>query len=211
MRVSHGMHDAQRPRGVRRLLAVAPVYSAFQAWIGAHGARARLVSEHIRPRPGERVLDLGCGTGEIVEFLSEQKYVGFDPNASYIEAARARFGHLGEFSLGSVSDPPVLSRGFDVAIAIGVLHHLDDPRADALIDLARVQLRPGGRLVTLDPVFVAGQHPVARALARWDRGRYVRSPREYAGLAGGHFESVQTTEHHDYLRVPYSHLALECM
>jgi hypothetical protein len=77
-----------------------------------------------------------------------------------------------------------------------------------LVDLARDQLPSGGRLVTLDPVLVAGQHPVARALAKRDRGEFVRSPDGYRALATARFGLVQITEHHDYLRLPFAHLAM---
>ena len=159
---------------------------------------------------GDGILDIGCGTGEILELLGGQRYFGFDPSESYIDAARARFGKDADFHVGSVSTPPALEGGFDLAIAFGVLHHLDDSEARTLVGLAHDQLRSGGRLITLDPVLVPGQHPVARALARRDRGDFVRSPDGYLALASGRFESVQITEHHDYLRVPYSHLAMEC-
>ena len=171
----------------------------------------RFVSEHIRPKLGDGILDIGCGTGEILDLLSAQRYFGFDPSESYIEAAKARFGQGANFYVGTVSAPPALEGGFDLAIAIGVLHHLDDLEARTLVDLARHQLRPGGRLVTLDPVLVEGQHPIARALAVRDRGEFVRSPEGYLALANDRFESVEITEHHDYLRLPYSHLAMECV
>lgn len=203
-------HNPQARFSVRKLLSFAVVYSAFQAGIGADNARAKFVSEHVRPKVDERVLDIGCGTGEIFGFLQKQSYIGFDPEVAYIERARAAFGTIPEFLVGSVSAPPDLGGGFDLVISIGVLHHLDDSAARTLVDLAREQLRSGGRFITLDPVLVTNQHPVARALAKRDRGDFVRSPDEYRALARGRFESVQITEHHDYLRVPYSHLAMEC-
>lgn len=196
--------------GINKLLSLPVLYSAFQSAVGAGAARVSFVSEHLRPETGHRVLDIGCGTGEIIELLKAQRYVGFDPSEPYVEAAGARFGHLGSFLVGSVFDPPALDGGFDAVIAVGVLHHLDDSEAGAMVDLARAQLRSGGRLVTLDPVLIAGQHPVARTLARRDRGGFVRSPSGYGALVAGRFDSVKTAEHHDYLRIPYSHFAMEC-
>ena len=97
---------------------------------------------------------------------------------------------------------------FRKLLGVGVLHHLNDAEARVLVDLARDQLPPGGRLVTLDPALVAGQHLVARALAKRDRGDFVRSPDGYRALATTRFESVQITEHHDYLRLPFAHFAM---
>lgn len=209
--VSHDKPGAPNAgSGIRRFLSVPALYSAFQNLLGADRARIRFVAEHVRPKPGDSILDIGCGTGEILDLLGGQRYFGFDPSESYIEAARVRFGQSADFHVGSVSAPPTLSKGFDLAIAVGVFHHLNDTEARVLVDLARDQLRSGGRLVTLDPVLVAGQHPVARALAKRDRGEFVRSPDAYRALATERFKSVQLTEHHDYLRLPYSHLAMEC-
>ncbi|HUP16929.1 MAG TPA: class I SAM-dependent methyltransferase [Acidimicrobiia bacterium] len=202
--------DASTGSGIRRVLSVSALYSAFQALVGADRARMRFVSEHVRPTQGDAVLDIGCGTGEILGLLGEQRYFGFDPSESYIEAARVRFGQDAKFHVGSVAAPPALEGGFDLAIAVGVLHHLDDSEARTLVDLARDQLHDGGRLITLDPVLVDGQHPLARTLAKRDRGEFVRSPERYAALANGPFESVQITRHDDYLRLPYTHLAMEC-
>ena len=156
------------------------------------------------------MLDIGCGTADITQLLRNQSYVGFDPSESYIEAAQARFGQLGQFLVGSVLDPPPLPGAFNLVIAIGVLHHLADSEAQLAFDLARANLIAGGRLVTLDPTLVEGQHPLARALAMKDRGEHVRSPTGYSNLVQGRFQSVTVTEHHDYLRVPHSHLAMEC-
>jgi SAM-dependent methyltransferase len=202
------MHTS--PKGIRKLLSVPLLYSALQSGVGARRGRTRFVSDHVRPEPRDAILDIGCGTGEILELLQEQSYVGFDPSESYVKAAQARFGQLGQFFVGSVLDPPRLSGAFNLVIAVGVLHHLDDYGAQLLIDLARANLTSGGRFVTLDPALVEGQHPIARALARMDRGRFVRSPPQYEDLVDGQFQSVQVTEHDDYLRIPYTHLAMEC-
>jgi SAM-dependent methyltransferase len=194
---------------IRPVLARPVAFRAFNVLIGAAHARAILVRDHIRPEPGQRVLDIGCGTGAMVPFLPGVEYVGFDENAEYVRDARAH--HPREsFSCDRV-DAYVTSRErFDIALALGVLHHLNDAGAVELLRLAHASLRSGGRLITLDGCYVAGQNPVSRWLLTRDRGRHVRSEDEYLHLMRGLFADVTATVREDLLRVPYTHLVMEC-
>jgi hypothetical protein len=76
--------------------------------------------------------------------------------------------------------------------------------------MARRTLKPEGRLITLDGVWVAGQSRFAKLLLSRDRGRFVRHAEEYVALAATSFPVVHSTVRHDMLRIPYSHLILEC-
>jgi SAM-dependent methyltransferase len=204
-------------RGMHRILDLSWAYSIFQGGIGKPDSADRL-RERFYPELGSsftRVLDMGCGPAA---FLASNAgadgvhaagfdYVGFDPNPKYIATAREQFRdaelHVGTTAtVGSVITGP-----FDLVVAIGVLHHVDDAIVRDLASFAATRLRPGGRFVTMDPTVLDGQRMVARLLARSDRGRYVRSPSSYADLVGEAFSDgeVQTFTLHDLLRVPYDH------
>src|SRR3954451_4683733 len=141
---------AQVTRGMRAIFSHPRIYDAFQDLMGATPIRVELVQEFLRPTPGMRLLDIGCGTAEILRFLPPGvEYWGFDISAPYIEAANARFGDRGHFECGLL-DPARLDDlpRFDLTIALGVLHHLDDDQARNLFSLARTALKPDGRVVT---------------------------------------------------------------
>jgi ubiquinone/menaquinone biosynthesis C-methylase UbiE len=72
---------------VHRTLSFAPVYRGFQLLFGADRARRKHVAAHIRPSPGDFVVDLGCGPGDILDYLPNVRYLGFDVNPAYIKAA----------------------------------------------------------------------------------------------------------------------------
>jgi hypothetical protein len=91
-----------------------------------------------------------------------------------------------------------------------VLHHLNDDYAARLFKLARRALKPCARLVTLDGCFVAGQPKLARLVVSRDRGEYVREFAEYAKLAAQVFPQVKSVVRHDLLRIPYTHVILQC-
>ena len=166
----------------------------------------------IRPEVGSRILDIGCGPGDIVDYLPRGvHYVGVDGSEKYIASARARFGPRAKFECATIA-PGFASRfgGFDIAMANGVLHHLDDTEALALLHAARDAIGKRGRFVSLDGCFVAGQSPVAKWLIRHDRGKFVRSPQAYVDLARQAFGDVKPHVRHDLNRFPYTHFIMEC-
>jgi SAM-dependent methyltransferase len=169
-----------------------------------------LVRDYLRPLPTDRILDIGCGPASILASLpASVEYVGFDPSPRYIEAAQKRFGPRGTFVVGVATRenlpqyPP-----FNLALAVGVLHHLDDEAARELIELAFANLQTGGKLVTLDGCFTERQSAVARSLLRMDRGRYVRDAEHYKRLALDAFTQVELDVRTDLLRIPYTHAIL---
>jgi predicted methyltransferase len=98
-----------------------------------------------------------------------------------------------------------------VVLALAIVHHLDDAEARQLFQIAYDSLKPGGKLVTFDGVWTDGQSSAARWLLARDRGEYVRSEREYVGIASQVFSNIRPSVRHDLLRIPYTHLILECV
>jgi cyclopropane fatty-acyl-phospholipid synthase-like methyltransferase len=196
---------------MKRWLGCPALFGAFNRLIGAARARTILARRYIRARDGQRVLDIGCGTAELLTYLPRVDYTGFDVSPSYIARARRRYGDRGTFLCRSVSAADAPSLGtFDLVLATGVLHHLSDEEARRLFALARAAMTAAGRLVTFDGCYRPRQSWVARALLAADRGAFVRTEEEYRRLAAPFFSDVRSALHDDLLRLPYTHVILEC-
>lgn len=199
----------ERRDALRWVLEWPAAYRIAQNVLGAGRTRDCIVKEILSIKPGERVLDIGCGPADILDYLPLVDYVGIDYSESYIEAAKRRFGTKGVFIATDVKNLLEIKRdGFDLVFAIGLLHHLDDTSALTLLRDVRGCLKPGGRFVALDPLIETPQNPIARFLARMDRGAFVRTLDGYQALASPSFSNVRATAKRDLLRIPYSHSVL---
>ena len=201
-------------RGLHRILNRAGVYDGVQKLLLRSGSRDRYVREFVRPFAGCRILDIGCGPADMLAHLPESvgEYVGFDMNPDYIEAAQRRWGSRGSFRCQKVGAATLATgEAYDIVLANGIVHHLDDNEAGQLFDVACRALRPGGWLVTYDNVHVEGQHWFARWLIARDRGKAVRTREGYEALARKNFMQVESAILHDTLRVPYTILVMRCI
>ena len=189
----------------RSVLSHASIFELYQRAVGAPECHRRFLQEFAKPRPGEKVIDLGCGTGASLSHLETSVcYVGIDIDAGYIAAARQRFGNRGTFLCADLTTVDISQYApFDLAISFGVLHHLNDAAARSLLGLAGRVVRPGGRLVTIDPCYVQNQSSIARFLNDHDRGRHIRPVAQYRQLFAGQ-ASLETIVLADMLRIPYN-------
>ncbi len=130
--------------------AVGKALADVQTWDAAGYARnARFVSDlagevmaWLDPKPGMRVLDVGCGDGVLTEKLAALgcSVVGIDPSPSMIEAARARGLDVRLADVRSMA----FEGEFDAVFSNAVLHWVREPEAAA--HSMRKALKPGGKL-----------------------------------------------------------------
>jgi ubiquinone/menaquinone biosynthesis C-methylase UbiE len=157
------------------------VDAVFAAWADDLVERAHL-------RPGERVLDVGCGTGAVARAAAPVvgptgQVVGIDTSAERLAVARglpAVGGAAIEWRETDATAMPFADGSFDVVLCQQVLHLIPN-RPAALGEMLRV-LKPGGRLglsvwqsMEHSPAFLPIAEAVTRNLGDGEGGRYGRN------------------------------------
>lgn len=192
----------------------AQLYKLFQFSVISNANKLRIRQEVLKPSGVGRVLDFGCGIGYHSLDFSKSNYLGIEPLSSCVQKANKMYKTqnsnfiVGDhFTLNSIPD-----LSFDVVIAIGVIHHIEDEIFFEFVKQAHRILKPGGRLTTFDPIY----HPNQSTLSRWvvarDRGEWVRTSEEYLQPVRDSFKGL--VSHNIYqrlLRIPYDHIHVEAI
>jgi ArsR family transcriptional regulator len=118
-----------------------------------------------------RLLDIGTGTGRVLELLASRisQGIGVDASKAMLALARARLGRQGlghcSVRLADMYRLPFPDASFDLAVLQMVLHYAEDPPG-VLAETARV-LRPSGRLIIIDLAAHGREELLARFAHRW--------------------------------------------
>jgi demethylmenaquinone methyltransferase/2-methoxy-6-polyprenyl-1,4-benzoquinol methylase/ArsR family transcriptional regulator len=149
--------EVRRTRDVqaaRYFAAQAPNWDRIRALHVPEERVETALREVVGSAPLHALLDLGTGTGRMLELLAPlaDRAVGIDQSPAMLAVARARLERAGlrnvQLRQGDIYAVPVERNGYDLVVLHQVLHYLDDP-GRALREAARV-LRPGGRLLLVD-------------------------------------------------------------
>jgi SAM-dependent methyltransferase len=146
-----------------------PVYDPMCWILGAGLAMRRRTLSVAALKPGDRVLDVGCGTGVLTRLAADAVgpdgvAIGIDPGPGMIEAARRNAAHTSSraaFDLGVIERLAFDDDCFDVVLSSFMLHHLPPDLKRAGLGEVRRVLKPGGRLVIVD---FDPARPIARAM-----------------------------------------------
>ncbi len=164
-----------------------PLYDPMWKLVGGDKLRRELV-EHTGVKPGQRVLDIGCGTGSLVVLAAQElaavSFAGLDPDPKALARARTKAWKAGvqvEFKQGYAEELPFANASFDQVWSSMMFHHLDaEVKRKTLAEVRRV-LAPGGFLHLLD--FSGGEAPGAGLLARLLHSHNTQQGKEPAGIS----------------------------
>jgi SAM-dependent methyltransferase len=173
------------------------LYDALQRFVhGDHEITASLIRETYVPHKDRPALELGCGTGALCHYFQPGEYVGVDLDPARVEVARNQ--HPGyEFITGDASDLDLdfLSR-FSFIFCHAWVHHIDDEGMRRILDQLVLASRHAGRpfeVLVLEPLLTDRPllNPIGYAIAKLDRGKFVRPLRAMEELFGPALKDVR--------------------
>ena len=133
-----------------------PLYDPLVTLLGGNRSRRELI-EQASITSGQRILDIGCGTGSFAVLLMRQRadveVIGLDPDPKALRRAKAKATRAAvsiQFDQGFADQLPYESRSFDRVFSSLMFHHLDEQTQQrTLTEVLRV-LKPGGSFHLLD-------------------------------------------------------------
>lgn len=138
--------------------SVAPIYDFYCPLLGLGETFRYETLRHADLRPGQHVLDVGCGTGVLTRLAAlatgdQGETVGIDPSPAMLQVARRKASKEGSraiFKVAAIESLPFENGRFDLVLSSFMLHHL--PPAVKRAGMAEVYrvLKPGGCLLVVD-------------------------------------------------------------
>ena len=200
---------SQKTKGIYKIFSNTYFYLFVQKIMSATSFRGKVIKKIINKK-NVKVLDIGCGPAEILDYLPKIKYFGYDINNDYISYAKKRFGDKGQFYCKkfTVNELKKIPK-FDYVILFGLLHHLEEIEIKKLLINIKKALKKNGKLITLDNVFTENQNLIAKFLIKMDRGQNVRTKKEYIRILYKSFKKIKSQIIHQTF-IPYTWFVTIC-
>jgi len=166
---------------IKNLLNIPTIYHLSQKVFLADNFRKKLLKKILTNRNLD-ILDIGCGPGNMINYLSFNKYYGFDTDKKYIKYAKNKYKNCIFFCERFTKLSLKKITKVDLVLLFGILHHISDDEVLKLIDVLKLSLKKNSKIITLDPVYIKKQNRISKFLIDNDRGNFVRTTKDYLNL-----------------------------
>lgn len=198
---------------MKQLLKYHFFYNLYQNLIGCRGFLKRYVDTYIMQkitRDGMNILDLGCGTANIVEFLPKNiNYTGIDASGNYIYYDSKKYPKY-TFLCRNLKEDVNLDKKYDIIISEALLASLTDENAEVFFNTIKKHATRDCKIVISDMNYSKTTHNLESILFKSERGTNLREREDYIKLLSKHFNIDNISVISKIYRIPYSKLVFEC-
>jgi len=147
----------------------------------------------IAPMPGIKILDAPCGTGALYNICMPCSYYGLDIDEDRVADCVQHFPE-GFFCVANASKTNFPDAFFDIILAAGLFHHVDDKLAHKILEEFSRVLKSSGKIIIVDAIWPRNIFNIVGWIGRkMDQGDFVRHPKEYFDIFNKHFEIISNT------------------
>ena len=200
---------------MKRLLKYPQVYNFYQRLIGADSYLKKFAYVFLNQGDNIKILDLGCGTSNILKFLTLSKkeknisYVGIDVSEKYIEYTKKKFPD-GVYFVQSVCDQINVDMKFDLIICLAVMAALDDDKLKDMFGVICSKANMSTKIILSDMNCRENANALEKFFYRNERNSYVRREEEYRQIITQYFNIDKVHYWDNVYRIPYSKVIFEC-
>lgn len=142
----------------------------------------RVIKKELHLKNGQKLLDLGCGTGILSSLFSPRSYVGIDIDKAIIDYAKKRHSQYSFLQIDS-SLLTYKKSAFDAVLIAGVIHHLEQDLAEKTLQNVRSILNANGTVLAIEAIPPLNPFNLPGSFFRaHDHGHHILSFLEYKNL-----------------------------
>ena len=170
---------SQRTSKIYNLINSPLFYIFFQKIMSGTSFRKKIIIKNIK-NSKVKVLDIGCGPAEVLNYIPNSVYYGYDIDPRSINYAKKKYKDNNhhffckKFGKSEIKKLPKI----DYVILFGIVHHLNDEEVKNLFELCKKVMKKNAVLLTEDPILIKNQNPIARFFIKNDRGMNIREKRK---------------------------------
>ncbi len=186
------------------------VYKFIQKIMSGTSFRKNIIKKNIIKK-NLNILDIGCGPAEILAYIPNCKYYGYDIDKRSIDYAKKKYLSKNySFFCKTFNEKEIKKLPkFDFIILFGILHHLNDEEISKILNLCKKVMKKNCKVLTEDPILIKNQNIIAKFLVKSDRGMNVRNKKEYLCLLNSHFKKISYKIVPQFF-IPYTWFATIC-
>jgi len=149
------------------------IYDSFLQYLGDHRIIQQVIKNELDFGDKKRILDIGCGTGNVSRMFPKENYIGIDCDKNYINFARKKYDKA--FMSMNADNLQFENNCFDIIFTKDLFHHLsDDMFFKVLSEMKRV-LKLAGNALVIEICYQEGNLSFyKKILHNLDRGKFIR-------------------------------------
>ncbi len=155
------------------LLNQPKIFDLFLKLFGDRTIIKKVIRDELDIQNEGKILDLGCGTGDLSLVFSPHNYIGVDFSRDYLEFARKKYKR--NFILMDAANLLFDDNYFDLVFVSGLLHHLPNEILQRVLEEVKRVIKPTGKVLIFEVSYTAHDKGLFKKLIRaLDRGKYIR-------------------------------------
>lgn len=149
------------------------IFDIFVKTLGERNRLKKIIKRELDIQKDDKILDLGCGPGDLSVLFSPENYTGTDINQEYINFARKKYNR--NFIKMDASDLKFEDNHFDLVFISSLLHHISDELFLKVMSEIKRVTKPTGRVFVFEFSYILNKESLYKwILRKLDRGKYAR-------------------------------------
>lgn len=199
---------------MKKILNLPFFYNLYQQSIGCNRYLKKLTYEYIRPNTNSQILEIGCGTGNIIKYIQNSypnlniDYTGIDISQKYIKYNIKKYPKHKFICINNDSIIN-LNKKFDIILLEAVISGIDNKNINSIFSIIKNHSSQNTRIIISDTNYKTDAGFIKKFLYNNERNHFMRTKEQIIDLVSPHFKINNISEIKNPYIIPYEKLVFE--